>query len=133
MPPDEETPRRRTEDHLVSYKDMVEFVAKTETDLHSIRAEGFLSINREMERSEARIGTHIKEVRENLIQKIDGLSKDIRDLKEDFMGHEEWHRNMLQGIIDKGSQNRYSMATVIIAVLAIIISTTVGVIALTQR
>jgi hypothetical protein len=82
MPPDEETPRRRTEDHLVSYKDMVEFVAKTETDLHSIRAEGFLSINREMERSEARIGTHIKEVRENLIQKIDGYLRILGTLKK---------------------------------------------------
>lgn len=131
MNPPEEGPRRRTEDHLVSYKDMVEFVAKTETDLHTIRAEGFLSINREMERSEHRLSEHIKGIRENLIQKIDSLADSIKDIKKDFAEHEEWHRNMLQGIIDKGSQSRFSMATIIISLFAIIVSTTVAIVTLT--
>lgn len=99
----------RRHDDFVSYRDMVEYFAKQEAEWHTMRAESFVIINAQLEKLDKR------------------LEKSVEDFVETFRAHEEWHRNVLQGLIDRGPQNRLSVAAIITAIIGIVVSASVAI------
>jgi uncharacterized membrane protein len=109
-----ETPHRRIEDHFVSYKDMVEYFAKQFSEFHQIRAEGLIHVSNQMERAE----------------KV--LTEFTKDLADKFEKHEQWHRDVLQGFLNRSSQNKIATTALIISSVGILLSTIIAIITLLQ-
>lgn len=106
--PGNENLHRRSDD-CVSYKEMVEFVAHTETEWHSMRAESIIQMNNQMERIER------------------SLNDGMRKLDQRMEKHETWHRDVLQGFLDRAVQNKLSTGALLASILSIIVSTALAV------
>jgi len=116
--------------NCVSYRDMVDYVAQQEAEFHTIRAEGFTMVNKELERSEARQEKAAERIEAALEEMKTIANKRIDQVKVDFATHEEWHRNVLQGIIDRSTQNKLSVWAIVVSIVGIALSTFVAFLAL---
>jgi len=115
--------------NCVSYRDMVDYVAQQEAEFHTIRAEGFSMINKELERSEARQERAADRI-EAALEEIKAISnRRIDAVRADFTDHEDWHRNVLQGLIDRSTQNKLAIVAIIVSIVGIALSTLVAFIA----
>lgn len=110
-PQDIDPPRRRSDDY-VTFRDMVEYVSETEAKMHSIRAESLININNQMEHLEATV------------------TKAVDTISERFERHELWHRDVLQGFLDRAVQNKLSTGALVASIISIVVSTAIAIFAL---
>src|SRR4051812_18320823 len=102
---------RRRHDDFVTFREMVEYFAKQESEWHTMRAEGFISMNNQLEKLDDRV------------------EKTLNTLADNLNKHEEWHRNVLQGLIDRGNQSKIAIVAIIVSIVGMAVSTGVGIIA----
>lgn len=85
-------PRRRSDD-CVSYREMVEYVGNAVTEFHAIRAESLIRVSVELEKIEA-----------------------------SFDKHQEWHRVVLERMLEAGRNNRLALASIIVGALGVVVA-----------
>lgn len=101
MPPDN--------DSSVSFREMVAFYTSQSERDSTVRAESLLQINNAIEKMESRFDTAVDKIEER------------------FDRHEEWHREVLEKIIDQtrsvissSKQNRIAVWAVVVAVASVL-------------
>lgn len=88
------------EEHALTYRDLVEYVAREMAEATSSRAESLMFIGRELEKMEAR----------------------LQNMNNAQVAHDTWHRDVLQGLIDREPARNTSVGSLIVAVLSLLAS-----------
>lgn len=105
----DEQPHRRREDS-VSFRDMVEYVAESDARYHAARADSLIQISNAMEKSH------------------EALEKAIIRVERTVNDHSVWHRDVLQGYLDRAASNRVGIISLVISALAVLVTVTIAII-----
>ena len=99
--PDDDLPRRRHDD-CVTFRDMVEYVAESDARYHAARAETLVQISNAMERH------------------YEAMTKALDEVRTLIGSHLDWHRDVLQGYLERATSNTTAIVACVISTLAVI-------------
>lgn len=111
---DELEAARRRRDDVVSYRDMVDFVAKSVEDFHRARAETLIQL-------EKRLVDQASLTRTELVSTRTAISSDLLAIRAALDEHARWHRDQLAGTVSRSPSMRIAAVSLVFTAL-----TTVG-------